>query len=199
MTKSLFAWFSTKHYLELAKGIIKMRKIVVTPHVGLGSLKLGMSSEQILDAIKSEMDDLNVICNRDIQVSEDKEDDGYTLRYIIGSFFFMVRYRNDIAIEISVDRELGKGMNIVLYDVNVFNTPVEDLVNYLKRFDECIHDTEDEQLSTNYEFNGIGICLWREEPFHEKLLLDQAYVEKMSLVIEEMYRYLYFDTVTVKE
>lgn len=175
-----------------------MRKLVVTPHVGLGSLKLGMSSEQILDAIKSEMDDLTVICNRDIQVSEDKEDDGYTLRYIIGSFFFMVRYRNGTAIEISVDRELGNGINVVLYDIDVFNTPVEDLVNYLKRFDECIYDTEDEQLSTNYEFNGIGICLWREEPFHEKLLLDRAYMEKMSLVIEEMYRYLYFDIVTVK-
>ena len=103
-----------------------MRKLVVTPHVGLGSLKLGMSSEQILDAIKSEMDDLTVICNRDIQVSEDKEDDGYTLRYIIGSFFFMVRYRNGTAIEISVDRELGNGINVVLYDIDVFNTPVED-------------------------------------------------------------------------
>ena len=174
-----------------------MKTLRVLPNVGIGLLELGMSPNQILAAIKTECYDL-IVPGKDIEISEDKEDDGYTLRYITGSFFFMVRYRNGTAIEISVDRELGNGINVVLYDIDVFNTPVEDLVNYLKRFDECIYDTEDEQLSTNYEFNGIGICLWREEPFHEKLLLDRAYMEKMSLVIEEMYRYLYFDIVTVK-
>lgn len=176
-----------------------MRNLVVNPHVGLGSLKLGMSSDQILESIKSVIFDLNTTCNEDIQISEDKEDDGYTLRYITGSFFFMVRYLNDKAIEISVDRELSRSVNIVLYDLDVFNTPVEDIVNYLKRFGICIHDAEDEQLSTNYEFNDIGIRLWREEPFHEKLLSNKEYMEKMSMIIEEMYRYLYFDILTVKK
>ena len=174
-----------------------MKALRVKPNIGIGLLKFGMSPNQILAAIKTECDDL-IVPGQDIEMSEDKEDDGYTLRYITGSFFFMVRYRNDKAIEISVDRELVRTKKVVLYDVDVFNTPAEEVVDYAKRFSKCSHDAEDEQLSTNYEFDDIGVRFWREEPFHKKLLLDNVYMEEMSLVIEDMYRYLYFDIVTVK-
>lgn len=173
-----------------------MKTLRVLPNVGIGLLELGMSPNQILAAIKTECYDL-IVPSKDIEISEDKEDDGYTLRYITGSFFFMVRYRKDTAIEISVDRELSKIMTIALYDVDVFNTPAEDVVDYVKQFSKCNYDAEDEQLSTNYEFDDIGVRFWREEPFHKKLLSDKAYMEEMSLVIEDMYRYLYFDIVTV--
>ena len=174
-----------------------MKTLRVSPNVGIGLLELGMSPNQVLAAIKTECCDL-LVPGKDIEMSKDKEDDGYTLRYITNSFFFMVRYRNDRAIEISVDRELGKAMNVALYDIDVFNTQAEEVVDCLKQFSKCSYDAEDEQLSTNYEFDDIGIRLWREEPFHKKLLSDKAYMEQMDMVIEDMYRYLYFDIVTVK-
>lgn len=43
----------------------------------------------------------------------------------------------------------------MLYDLAVFQTPAEQLVTSLKQFSYCSYDMEDEQLSTNYEFNDI--------------------------------------------
>ena len=103
-----------------------------------------------------------------------------------------------MAIEISVDRELRDEVKVSLYDLDVFHTPAEDVIRFMKQFGPCIHDEPDEQLSTEYEFPALGIRFWRERAFHEKLLQDRAYVEAMQLVLEEEKRYLYFDIVTVK-
>lgn len=110
----------------------------------------------------------------------------------------MVRYQNGKAIEISVDRELRDEVKVSLYDLDVFHTPAEDVIRFMKQFSPCIHHEPDEQLSTEYEFPALGIRFWRERAFHEKLLQDRAYVEAMQLVLEEEKRYLYFDIVTVK-
>ena len=121
---------------------------------------------------------------------------GNCYNYIV--FISMVRYQNGKAIEISVDRELRDEVKVSLYDLDVFHTPAEDVIRFMKQFGPCIHDEPDEQLSTEYEFPAVGIRFWRERAFHEKLLQDRAYVEAMQLVLEEEKRYLYFDIVTVK-
>lgn len=111
----------------------------------------------------------------------------------------MVRYRNDQAVEIAVHYELREHAIITLYDMDVFQTSAEQLVTFLKKFSSCSYDLEDEQLSTNYEFHNIGVRLWREEPFHPRLLSDESYMKEMALVIDEMYRYLYFEIIAVKQ
>ena len=103
-----------------------------------------------------------------------------------------------MAIEISVNWGLRDDVKVSLYGLDVFNTPAEDVIRFMKQIGPCIHDEPDEQLSTEYEFPALGIRFWRERAFHEKLLLDRAYVEAMQLVLEEEKRYLYFDIVTVK-
>ena len=50
-------------------------------------------------------------------------------------------------------------------------------------------------LVNGFQMRGI---ITGFDAFHEKLLLDRAYVEAMQLVLEEEKRYLYFDIVTVK-
>ena len=42
-------------------------------------------------------------------------------------------------------------------------------------------------------YTGLGLRLWREGAFHPKLLLDAAYIEGMSAVLEEEYKYRYFE------
>ena len=175
-----------------------MKLLSVIPHVGIGPLKLGMSPKQILDAINQIRSDLSLPDNREIQISQDNEDDGFSLRYIDDSFFFMVRYRDYQAVEVAVDYELREHTIIMLYNMDVFKTLAEQLVTSLKQFSSCSYDLEDEQLSTNYEFNDIGVRLWREQPFHPKLLSDESYMKEMALVIDEMYRYLYFEIIAVK-
>ena len=70
---------------------------------------------------------------------------------------------------------------------------------FMKQFSPCVYDAEDELLGTDYEFTDLGIRFWRELPFHEKLLQSEEYKYAEDWHIEEMYRYLYFDMVTVKK
>ncbi len=175
-----------------------MKSLSVIPHVGIDPLKLGMSPKQILDALYQIRSELSLPDNRKIQIAKDKEDDGFSLRYLGDSFFFMVRYRDNRAVEVAVDHMLREHAIIMLYDMDVFQILAEQLVTSLKQFSSCFYDMEDEQLSTNYEFNDIGVRLWREEPFHPKLLSDESYMKEMALVIDEMYHYLYFEIIAVK-
>jgi len=176
-----------------------MRNVLVTPNVGIGALKLGMSPEQILDAINEELSNLPDVMNRNMHISEDKEEEGCTLRYTQGPYFFMVHYSNDKAVEISVNRDIRESTKVVLYDIDIFLTKAEQIVNQLKQVSRFTCDWEDEQLATDYDFTDIGIRFWRAGVFHEKLLLDEEYVEEMKEVLEEEYQYLYFDIVTVKQ
>ena len=177
-----------------------MERYVVTPHEGIGSLKLGMSPEEILAAIQNDLTELKIVSKRGIQISQDAgtRPNFQTLRYMEDIYFSMVRYQNGKAIEISVNWGLRDDVKVSLYGLDVFNTPAEDVIRFMKQIGPCIHDEPDEQLSTEYEFPALCIRFWLELAFHEKLLLDLAYVEAMQLVLEEEKRYLYFDIVTVK-
>ena len=176
-----------------------MKTILVIPNEGIGSLKLGMSPAQVLDAINEELADLPDISNNDMQISETNEGAGVTVRYMKGPYFFMVHYMNGISAEISVNRDLRESARVVLYDIDIFLTKAEQIVNRLKQKSRLVCDWEDEQLAYDYDFTDIGIRFWRDGVFHEKLLLDREYMEMMKDVIEEEYRYLYFDIITVKK
>ncbi|MBQ3201622.1 MAG: hypothetical protein IJB22_06855 [Clostridia bacterium] len=175
-----------------------MKILPVIPGEGIGALKLGMSPAQIREAVSQELSSLHIADASVLDISTDREAEGYTLRYQKGALFFMVRYIHDRAAEISVDRSTGDAMHVVLLGADVFKTRFDDLLHHLKHFSQCCFDSEDELLGTDYDFCDIGIRLWREEPFHEKLLADKAYMETMHAVIEEMYRCLYFDMITLR-
>lgn len=172
-----------------------MECIEIIPHEGIGPLKLGMSSEEILFTLEQLHTKWSSEQNFDI--SKPSDIDCYT-RYQDGSSFFMVKYKNNKAVEIAVDYELREKMKIEIYGIDVFQTTAEALVSNLKNYSVCNYDMEDELLSTNYEFDDIGIRLWREEPFHPKLLSDESYMNEMREVIDEMYQYLYFQIIAVK-
>lgn len=175
-----------------------MKSLPVIPHVGIGPLKLGMSPEEMIDAINQVHVEWALPGDLNVQIAEDKENDGFSLRYLDGSFFFMAQYQNGQAVEVAVDYALREHVAITLYDMDVFQTPAEQLVHFLKQFSPCSYDLEDEQRSTNYEFSDIGVRLWREQPFHPDLLSDESYRKEMALVIDEMYHYLYFEVIAVK-
>lgn len=177
-----------------------MKELSIIPHIGIGTLKLGMSPEEILETINQICIEFHSPKINNLQISKDvNEDDGsYYLRYQNDFFFFMVQYNNGHAIEIGVDRQISEHTIVKLYDLDVFKTPAEELVLSLKKISPCSYDGTDEQLGTNYEFHRIGVRLWREHPFHEKLLSDPAYVEEMKNILHEMFRYRYFDIAAVQ-
>lgn len=182
--------------------------LLVTPRVGIGALKVGMSPEQILAAIAQEEAALQLSdaayqrfdrSARTLQIAEALEGHGMTRRYMKGPFFFMVHYRGARAVEISVDRQISRWTQVKVFDRDVFHTPAETLIHALKQFGSCTYDNKDEQLSSEYEFRDMGLRLWREMAFHEKLLLDEAYMDEMRPVIGDMEQYRYFDMVTVRQ
>jgi len=178
-----------------------MNSIIVTPHSNIGPLYLGMEHEEIIVAIQKLSDELIFAKSEKFDMSKDPQDNnGVTnIRYIGNSFFFMVGYRDNRAVEISINHELRDHLPIILLGIDVFKTPAEEIVTALKRISSCTHDLEDEQLSTNYEFPDLGLRLWREEAFHTKLLNDEEYMNEMKLVIEEMFRYQYFELIAIQD
>ena len=82
--------------------------------------------------------------------------------------------------------------------MDAFATPAEQLILALKEFSSCRYDSDDELLSTEYEFDEIGIRLLRQDAFHPKLLLDEDYMNMMYRVIDDMREFLYFDIVAVR-
>ena len=174
-----------------------MKTLSVIPHEGIGSLKLGMSPEQILTALAELYAEFSIGNSGNIKIAQEKEEDGFTLRYFNNCVFFMVRYQGERAVEIGVDYEIQKYAEVTLYDKSVFTTLAEEMVAFLKQYSSCVYEWDDEDLSTNYVFPAIGVRLWREDAFHPKLLLDKKYMEEMKLVIDDMYHYLYFEIVAV--
>lgn len=175
-----------------------MCDLIVKPNIGIGTLHIGMNPQEILEALTYELSKIVEISKEDITLSEENEEDGFSIRYLYNSYFFMVRYKDDKAIEISVDNEISKCMNVLFEDIDVFKTTVEHIVNRLSKTSELEYDLDNELLSTDYNFKDIGIRFWREEPFHESLLSDKEYMEQMADVIEEMKQYLYFQIITVR-
>lgn len=176
-----------------------MKHILIIPHEGIGLLKLGMNSEQIEAAILRQYGEWASTENPRMIISKDAEINGIVCqRYLYGDLFFMVSYKGDNAVEIGVDRSLSSIAVVSLYNMDVFTTPAEQLIFALKEFSPCSYDLDDELLSTNYEFAEIGVRLWREAAFHPKLLLDEAYMNEMYQVIDDMRQYLYFNLIAIK-
>ena len=189
-----------RHMESLARkvrGRKPMKRLEVVPHEGIGPLKLGMSPEEIVRTLEQLHTDWSY--QERFIISKDIDADGcYVLQYQDDASFFMVSYRDDKAVEISVNYLLREQAVITFSDLDVFKTPAEELVKALKKFGSCTCDWEDEQLGTDYVFPELGIRLWREEPFHSKLLSDKEYMEQMKMVIDEMYRYLRFEIIGVR-
>ena len=174
-----------------------MDSLIITPHQGIGPLKLGMSPREILTAVEQLCAEAQLPTSTPVDISKETVGPLTCIRYQRDEFFFLVHYYQDRAVEIGVDGELSHHLPILLYGLEVFHLQAEDLVNTLKAHRACIYNLEDEQLSTEYLFLQLGLRLWREMPFHPKLLSDPAYCEEMALVLDEMNTYLYFQLVSV--
>ena len=174
-----------------------MDALIIAPHQGIGPLKLGMSPQEILTAVEQLRAESQLPPSTPVDISRETVGPLTCIRYQGDEFFFLVQYYQNRAVEIGVDGELSHHLPILLHGLEVFQTPAEDLVNTLKANSACIYDLEDEQLSTEYLFPQLGLRLWREMPFHPKLLSDPAYCEEMALVLDEMKAYLYFQSVSV--
>lgn len=181
-------------------------QIKFIPNESIGHMKLGMSREEIFKALETMCIEWGVDNPTTIQINEEmslETDDNQVVRYTSSSnafmpFVFIVIYKDENAVEISVNRDLS-----VVYEqqtmqfVDFFGTPADVLVTYLKKFNRCICDNNDEDLGTAYVFPELGLKLSREMAFHQKLLLNDEYMDEMNQVILEEFKYCFFEFVSV--
>ncbi len=176
-----------------------MNLLSITPHEGIGPVKLGMHKDEVLAALQSLRQQLSLPTDRAIQISRNyfKWNGTECLKYASGPLFFMVTYRNDQATEVAINFELREVLPIMLGDCDVFRMTAEDLVNTLQQDDSFLCDFEDELLATNYEFQRSGIRLWREHAFHQKQIDSGELTEEMAKMINQEYDYRYFELLGV--
>ena len=176
-----------------------MKHINIDLHVGIGLLELGMNPEQMKAAVLQQCKELVPTGNHRLAISEDREINGIQYRrYFCNHLFFLIAFKGDSAVEIGFNKLIKDTAVISLYGMDAFATPAEQLILALKEFSSCRYDSDDELLSTEYEFDEIGIRLWRQDAFHPKLLLDEDYMNMMYRVIDDMREFLYFDIVAVR-
>ena len=177
-----------------------MKEIIVEPHIRIGQLKLGMTSDELENALLQMKKQWSNSSDEAMQMercAETGDPNLITGRYMDNDSFFLVQYRNGKATEIGIQRELSKVASIKLFGLDMFNTTAECIVDSLMKKDNVICNEKDLQLGTEYFFSEIGVRLWRERAFHPKLLKDPLYMEEMQAVLEDEYQYRYFQMVTI--
>ena len=168
--------------------------------IGIGQLKLGMTSDELENALLQMKKQWSNSSDEAMQMercAETGDPNLITGRYMDNDSFFLVQYRNGKATEIGIQRELSKVASIKLFGMDMFNTTAECIIDSLMKKDNVICNEKDLQLGTEYIFPEIGVRLWRERAFHQKLLEDPLYMEEMQAVLEDEYQYQYFQMVTI--
>ena len=149
-----------------------MKEIIIEPHIGIGQLKLGMTSDELENALLQMKKQWSNSSDEAMQMECCEETDDPNLI-------------------------TGRYMDNDSFGMDMFNTTAECIIDSLMKKDNVICNEKDLQLGTEYLFPEIGVRLWRERAFHPKLLKDPLYMEEMQAVLEDEYQYQYFQMVTV--
>ena len=172
-----------------------MNTYIIVPNQSLGELKLGMQ--------KSEIDSL--FSTKKI---EEKQISSLTFKGEEKTNLLFVRYDNSKftvlydssyrAIEICAAIRCFEPGELMLYDMDLLQTRVEDIIPSLGKCSSYTYDDEeDEDLSTEYTFDSLGISLWRESGFHSKLLTSDDFLG-LSLENQEYEkRFMFFESIAL--
>ncbi len=133
-----------------------MKEIIIEPHIGIGQLKLGMTSDELENALLQMKKQWSNSSDEAMQMECCAETDDPNLitgRYMDNDSFFLVQYRNGKAAEIGIQRDLSKVASIKLFGMEyMFNTAAECIIDSLMKKDNVICNEKDLQLGTEYFF-----------------------------------------------
>ena len=136
--------------------------------IGIGQLKLGMTSDELENALLQMKKQWSNSSDEAMQMERCAETGDPILitgRYMDNDSFFLVQYRNGKATEIGIQRELSKVASIKLFGLDMFNTTAECIIDSLMKKDNVICNEKDLQLGTEYIFPEIGVRPGESEHF----------------------------------
>lgn len=160
-----------------------MKKLTIIPNKSIGAIKLGMERERV-----EKLFDYR---------HEEEEQIGELLSVRYNRSQIIILYENNKVVEITLDSSISEEYDVILEEINLFTTKVEDIIKYLRNYSEYSYNTDDELLSTEYVFKDMGIVFWRESAFHPKLLKENWFNEMSEENKEYEKRYWYFNTLTL--
>ena len=120
--------------------------------IGIGQLKLGMTSDELENALLQMKKQWSNSSDEAMQMercAETGDPNLITGRYMDNDSFFLVQYRNGKATEIGIQRELSKVASIKLFGLDMFNTTAECIIDSLMKKDNVVCNEKDLQLERN--------------------------------------------------
>lgn len=155
-----------------------MKEIIIEPHIGIGQLKLGMTSDELENALLQMKKQWSNSSDEAMQMECCAETDDPNLitgRYMDNDSFFLVQYRNGKAAEIGIQRDLSKVASIKLFGMDMFNTAAECIIDSLMKKDNVI--CNEKGLAT-----GNGIFFSRNwSPTLERASISSQIVERLVI------------------
>ncbi|WP_193748020.1 MULTISPECIES: hypothetical protein [Bacillales] len=159
-----------------------MNKIIVEPKQGIGSIKLGMSRDDIRKYAEVNNIQLRTRCRAssvesfgDFKVEFDSGD-----RVI---FIELSSYKGD------------KDITCLLFDINVFETKAEELAEQIDIISP--YDRDDWELGYMYTFHDLGLAFWRPNVFTDEDMQQEWFLAHDAEEQETYLRDRYFRTVAV--
>ena len=152
-----------------------MEEIIVEPHIRIGQLKLGMTSDELENALLQMKKQRSNSSDEAMQMERCAETDDPNLitgRYMDNDSFFLVQYRNGKAAEIGIQRDLSKVASIKLFGLDMFNTTAECIIDSL--------------MKRTTLFATKRTCNWERNIFFPKLESDSERASISSQTVERL-------------
>lgn len=138
-----------------------MKEIIIEPHIGIGQLKLGMTSDELENALLQMKKQWSNSSDEAMQMECCAETDDPNLitgRYMDNDSFFLVQYRNGKAAEIGIQRDLSKVASIKLFGMDMFNTAAECIIDSLMSMaKQDNYKKERTETALSFHFSDFGM------------------------------------------
>ncbi|MCM3472222.1 hypothetical protein [Brevibacillus borstelensis] len=146
----------------------------------IGTIKLGMSKDEV------------EACIQEYARKYQKE---YHVRNYFKNVFRVEYDVNERVDFIEIPSSLKDEFNCLFYDIDVFNTKADDLVNHIDRISE--YDRNHRELGYTYFFPELGLSLWRPIIFKEEYMEEDWFKEMSPENQEDEMKHLYFEAVSI--
>lgn len=157
-----------------------MDDLIIEPRVGIGTIKLGMSKNEVEDCFKSYT----------IQYNKSERDPDYF------QYAFVVEYDSSEEVNlIGVIFHAKDEFNCLFKGIDVFNTKAEELVETIDKISP--YDRNHPDIGWMYTFPKLGLSLWRSRIFNEEDTKEEWFKEMDVEEQEDELRFRFFETVSL--
>ncbi|MGF7035360.1 hypothetical protein J2T17_006368 [Paenibacillus mucilaginosus] len=166
-----------------------MDVMIITPHVGIGPFRLGMSREEI-EQVFLDLDDWRI-------------DDGIAANpSYIEKLFMREHFEYDTNGQVEFIQLINPhysghfSIPCLFQGLDVFRTKAEDLIHTLRKKHPMIGDFDPKTADT-FAIQELELCFWREGIMNDDIMKDPGFLEMSEENQELEKRYFYFTTVSI--